>query len=381
MVGQSVGNFLITKLIGGGGMGTVYRAEHPELGRQAAVKILHPELAADAEIVQRFFNEARAANAVGHRGIVEALDFGRLPSGAPYIVMELLSGESLAERLRRVGRLPAEVAIPIADHMAAALGAAHAKGIVHRDLKPDNVFLVADPDRADRAPVKILDFGVAKLQGPVAGGGDLRTRTGIVMGTPQYMSPEQCRDARDVDHRADVYSLGVVLHEMLAGRPPFSSSSWGELVHMHIGVAPPSLRACGVDVPAPLEAIVLRALAKDPGARFASMEELRQELRAATPDLTGGAAVAGLPIPTAGGAPARTLVMPDRAEPPASASPVTPTLPNPPPATALLGSQPRRSHHTTLSGTASELDDRARPRRARSGWAGAAAIGACLVAA
>src|SRR5439155_10602649 len=111
----------------------------------------------------------------------------------------------------------------------------------------------------------------------------------IVMGTPQYMSPEQCRDARDVDHRADVYSLGVVLHEMLAGRPPFSSSSWGELVHMHIGVAPPSLRACGVDVPAPLEAIVLRALAKDPGARFASMEELRQELRAATPDLTGPA--------------------------------------------------------------------------------------------
>ena len=362
MIGESVGNFRITELLGGGGMGTVYMAEHPGLGRRAAVKVLHAQLAADPEIVQRFFNEARAANAVGHPGIVEVLDFGTLPSGAPYIVMELLPGESLAARLRRTGRLPVAAAVEVADQVADALGAAHRKGIVHRDLKPDNLFLVADSESGHspgRPVVKVLDFGVAKLQQLPGGSGDLRTRTGIMMGTPQYMSPEQCRDARDVDHRADVYSLGVVLHEMLAGAPPFVSSSWGELVHLHIGVPAPALRDCGADVPQSLEAIVRRALEKDPNARFASMEELRAALRAIGHD-----------------APARTLVMSERA----TESPVS-TAAEPRVVTALLPEPPRRPRHTTLSGTASQIEGRRRPGLARrSRWVMAGGVAATLVA-
>ena len=359
MIGENVGNFRITQLLGGGGMGTVYLAEHPGLGRRAAIKILHPQLAADPEIVQRFFNEARAANAAGHRGIVEVLDFGTLASGAPYIVMELLAGESLAARLQRVGRLSVAESVDVADQVADAVGAAHRKGIVHRDLKPDNLFLAADPERPDHPVVKVLDFGVAKLQQPPAGGGDLRTRTGIMMGTPQYMSPEQCRDARDVDHRADIYSLGVVLHEMLAGAPPFASSSWGELVYLHIGVAPPPLRACGVDVPVLLEAIVLQALTKDPGARFASMEDLRAALRAIGP-----------------GAPVRTLVLPEGAPEvsmPAAAAPAI--------ATAVMPESRPRRRGTTLSDTASEMEAQGRPAAGRrSRWLMTAGAATTLLA-
>ncbi|HVT99533.1 MAG TPA: serine/threonine-protein kinase [Acidobacteriaceae bacterium] len=357
MIGERVGNFRITGLLGGGGMGTVYLAEHPGLGRRAAIKVLHAQLAADPEIVQRFFNEAHAANAVGHRGIVEVLDFGTLASGAPYIVMELLPGESLAGRLRRAGRLPIAESVDIADQVADAVGAAHRKGIVHRDLKPDNLFLTLDPERPDRTAVKVLDFGVAKLQQPPDGAGDLRTRTGIVMGTPQYMSPEQCRDARDVDHRADIYSLGVVLHEMLAGAPPFASTSWGELVHLHIGVAPPPLRACGVDVPVLLEAIVLQALAKDPAARFASVDDLRAALRAIGP-----------------GAPVRTLVMSEGGR--EISTPVAAVAPF---ATAVMPESRPRQRSTTLSETASEVEGRP-AAGGRSHWVVAAAAAATLLA-
>jgi serine/threonine-protein kinase len=259
-------------------MGAVYLAEHPGLGRRAAVKVLHPAVSSEAGVIQRFFNEARAANAVGHRGIVEAFDFGLLPSGAPYIVMELLEGESVAARIKRAGSLALADAIEITDQAAQTLGAAHEKGIVHRDVKPEHLFMARSAQWPDREIVKILDFGIAKLAQPPADTDQVRTRTGTVMGTPQYMSPEQCRDARDVDHRADIYSLGIVLHEMVAGVPPFASHSWGELVHMHIGVPPPALRSARPEAPDALEKVVLRALEKDPAARFQTMAELRGAL-------------------------------------------------------------------------------------------------------
>jgi eukaryotic-like serine/threonine-protein kinase len=211
MVGQRIGNYEIVRRLGEGGMATVYLASHPELGRRVAVKVLNPELVRSDQMVQRFFNEARAATGIGHRGIVEVFDLGTLPSGAPYIVMELLDGESLADRMSRTGRQALGTALEIVGQAASVMVAAHGRGIVHRDLKPDNLFLVPDPLRPGRELLKVLDFGIAKLAQRSADRGDVRTRTGAILGTPRYMSPEQCRESRDVDHRTDVYSLGVVL--------------------------------------------------------------------------------------------------------------------------------------------------------------------------
>jgi serine/threonine-protein kinase len=279
VIGRTVGNYRVLELLGEGGMGAVYLAEHPGMGRRAAIKVLHRELAQSEELAARFFNEARAANAIRHPGIVEIFDLGTLPDGATYITMELLEGQSLAERLRR-GPIPIAAAVDLAGQAASALSAAHAAGIVHRDLKPDNIFLVPDPQAPDHDLVKVLDFGIAKLavaSGP--GSGSVRTRTGVVMGTPLYMSPEQCRGTKEVDHRSDIYSLGVILYEMVCGRPPFVSEGHGELIHMHIGEPPPPARAHNPEVPASLEAILMRALTKDPGQRFQTMDQLLRALR------------------------------------------------------------------------------------------------------
>jgi len=231
-------------------------------------------------MITRFFNEARAANTIQHPGIVEVLDFGRLASGASYIVMELLDGESLAARIGRGGRLAPEAAVGIAVQAASALGAAHAKGIVHRDLKPDNLFVVPDPQFPARERVKVLDFGIAKLAGGLqASASSVKTRTGVLMGTPIYMSPEQCRGTRVIDHRSDLYALGVILFEMVCGTPPFLSEGQGELIHMHIAEPPPSPRRFNPEVSEALEATILRALAKDPAQRFQSMEDLAEALR------------------------------------------------------------------------------------------------------
>jgi serine/threonine-protein kinase len=259
-------------------MGIVYLAEHPALGRKAAIKVLHPRLAADPQVVSRFFQEARASNAIRHPNIVEAYDYGTLPDGASYIIMEYLEGESLAARLQRRGRLPLRAALDIAHQTAGALAAAHEKSIVHRDLKPDNLYLTRDPRVPGGELLKVLDFGIAKLAASIDGQISHKTRTGTLMGTPLYMSPEQCRGVREVDHRSDIYSLGCILFEMLVGEPPFNSEGFGALVNMHINQAPERPSRRNPDVPSAVDRIVMKMLAKKADDRQVNMEGVQHAL-------------------------------------------------------------------------------------------------------
>jgi serine/threonine protein kinase len=277
--GPRIGSYVVREVLGQGGMGTVYLAEHAVIGKKVAIKVLKRDLAGHDNLVARFINEARANAVVGHPGIVDVFDVGTLPSGVPYLVMEYLRGESLAQRLARTGKLPVELAATIAWETASAVGAAHAKGIIHRDLKPENLFLAVDPAEPEApARVKVLDFGIAKLHAD-PNPNQVNTQTGSVMGTPVYMSPEQCRGAREeIDHRTDIYSLGVILYEMLVGKPPFQGEAFGDLLlrHMTEPVVPPA--TLDPTVPAALDAAVLRALAKKRDDRFASMAEFQHGL-------------------------------------------------------------------------------------------------------
>jgi eukaryotic-like serine/threonine-protein kinase len=278
MIGQQFGNYKAISLLGEGGMGAVYLAEHPAIGRRVAVKVLHKNYIRDENLLTRFLNEARAANAIRHPNIIEILDSGTIADGTPFLVMELLEGESLGTRIRRVGALPLQTAVEFCYQTASALGAAHKKGIVHRDLKPDNLFVVPDPHDPERERIKVLDFGIAKLQQGSASD-SVKTRTGTLMGTPIYMSPEQCRGTKTVDHRSDIYSLGIIFFEMLCGQPPFVSEGFGELVNMHLNVAPPAPSSQNANVSPTLDAIVLKMLAKNPDERFADMGELQTALK------------------------------------------------------------------------------------------------------
>jgi hypothetical protein len=280
VIGQRINNYEIRSVLGEGGMGAVYLAEHPMIARQVAVKVLHPSFAREPEMVARFINEAKAANAIGHPGIVDVLDVGTLPDQTPYLIMELLKGEGLEARLERVGRLPVAAALDFAKQAASALAAAHAAGIVHRDLKPANLFVTQDREDPARERLKVLDFGIAKLLRGLEGN-QVKTGTGAVMGTPAYMSPEQSLGrSAEVDHRTDIYALGVILHRMLAGATPFQAEGGGEMMMLHVTTPPPPLGSLNPEVSAELEALVLRALAKKPEDRFQSMAELRQEVMA-----------------------------------------------------------------------------------------------------
>ncbi len=270
MKGTVIGQYRVTRVLGRGGMGMVYEAEHTLLGRTAAVKVLLPDLSSKQEVVQRFFNEARAATAIKHPGIVEIYDFGWTSDGAAFIVMELLQGESLRTRRTR-GAMGYGAALALTRQIAGALAAAHAKGIVHRDLKPDNVYVVPDPEVPGGERIKLLDFGIAKLADSASG--QHKTRTGAVIGTPAYMAPEQCRGVA-IDSRADLYSLGCILFELCCGRPPFVGEGEGDVLAAHIHVPPPALSSVARGVPAELEALVHRLLAKPPADRVQTAEEV-----------------------------------------------------------------------------------------------------------
>jgi protein kinase-like protein len=276
VIGETVGNYRIVAELGHGGMGVVYRGEHVQLGRPAAVKMLQPQFSRDPTIVQRFFNEARAASSIDHPGIVEIFDFGTHYDGRAYIIMALLSGESLERRLQRGPLAPVEGSTLIAQ-VAAALAAAHARGIVHRDLKPDNIFLVPNELMPGGVQAKLLDFGIAKLADEQTAG--FKTQTGALIGTPAYMSPEQCMGRSDLDHRTDLYSLGCILFHVLCGRPPFTSDQGtGVMIAAHLRDPAPHPRSIAPHVPDALAAIVMRLLEKEPGARFQSASELRDAL-------------------------------------------------------------------------------------------------------
>jgi serine/threonine-protein kinase len=273
--GSSIGSYQLVDKLGEGGMGVIWLAKHSLLGRCAAMKILLPGFSANPELVQRFFNEARAATAIGDPGIVQIFDFGLHTDGSAYIVMELLDGESLGQRIERCGRLPTREAVAFGRQIAMSLAAAHAKNVVHRDLKPENVFVVPDPAVLGGERTKVLDFGIAKLD---TNENPLKTQTGAWLGTPVYASPEQCRSLADVDHRSDIYSLGCMLYCMVTGRPPFETGSSGDAVAAHIRdrARPPS--SIAPDVPASLDAMIARCLEKDPERRYQSMHEVASAL-------------------------------------------------------------------------------------------------------
>lgn len=259
-------------------MGAVYLAQHLVLGRHAAIKVLLPEFSNNPDLIRRFLNEARATAQLRHPGFVEIFDSGSLGNGSEYLVMEYLRGSNVAAAIEWRKAFTAKEAIAVLRQVAGSVAHAHKHGIVHRDLKPDNVFL-AVTDQSDagglrpRATVKVLDFGIAKLtatSGPV--GGAARTRTGSLLGTPLYMSPEQCRGAGYVDHRTDIYSLGCIAYHALTGQPPFPLEGFGEIIAAHLNTAVLPLRAQVPSVPEPLEAFVLAMLAKDPRARPQTMD-------------------------------------------------------------------------------------------------------------
>jgi serine/threonine-protein kinase len=293
MEGRLIGQYRVTGILGRGGMGIVYAARHTLLGRPAAVKVLLPRLSDDQEIVTRFFNEARAATAIRHPGIVEVYDFGWTDDGAAFIVMEHLQGETLRDRRKR-GPMPWSLALTVTRQIAGALAAAHAKGIVHRDLKPDNVFLVPDSEVPGGERIKLLDFGIAKLA-------DLATeksvtRTGSVIGTPTYMAPEQCRGVA-VDSRVDLYSLGCILFELIGSRPPFVGEGEGEVLAAHIHVPPPALGSLVRDLPHEIEVLVQRLLVKAPIDRVQSADEVIRLIDAASATLGGRRAIGSAPLP------------------------------------------------------------------------------------
>jgi tRNA A-37 threonylcarbamoyl transferase component Bud32 len=276
-------------MLGAGGMGAVYLAQHELIGRKVAVKVLLPELSHNEELVSRFFNEARSTATIRHPGLVEVLDFGYLPDSSAYLVMEFLEGETLARLMAREGTLTLPMIWTIGRQITSAVHAANEHGIVHRDIKPDNVFLVPDPEQTYGLRVKVLDFGIAKLTGDAIPATGAKTRTGTVMGTPTYMSPEQCRGAGEVDRRSDVYSLGCVLYEMACGQPPFVKEGLGELIAAHITESPPLPSASDPSLSPSLEGLILEMLAKDVKARPQTMARVCEAL---------DTLVTGAPLPT-----------------------------------------------------------------------------------
>jgi serine/threonine-protein kinase len=276
MKGTKIGSYIIEDKIGEGGMGVVYSAKHDRMNRPAVVKMLRKELADNPELAKRFENEATAAASIGHPGIVQVFDIGQREDGSLYIVMELLQGESMQTRLDRMGRVPMSQAISMIRQAAGALSAAHKAGIVHRDLKPDNMFIVPDPEVTGGERVKLLDFGIAKLAGD--GAGTMQTKTGTMMGTPHYMSPEQCQGASNVDERSDLYSLGCILFQFVTGRTPFLGTGVGDFIVAHMTHTPPSLLSLAANAPPALDDVVKTLLAKNPAERFGSADALANAL-------------------------------------------------------------------------------------------------------
>jgi serine/threonine-protein kinase len=307
LIGQTIDDrYEVVQTLGEGGMGTVYEVRHKSLKRSFAMKVLRRDLAQDEELAARFTQEAKATAAIRHPHVVSISDFGNVHDGRPYFVMELLDGTTLSDLIKTCGPIPALRGARIVSKVARGLAAAHAAGVVHRDLKPENVVLLPGDGDDD---VRIVDFGAAMLQGQTR-----LTKAGIVFGTPHYMSPEQASGEK-VDHRADIYSLGVIMYEMFTGRVPFEGDTYmGVLTqHMYVQPTPPSKVVDASRQLGALETVILRALEKRPADRFQSMEELEQAVLRLIHTRDGVAEIA----PAEQARASRPVAMADELEPPA----------------------------------------------------------------
>jgi serine/threonine-protein kinase len=335
LVGQVIGRYRLIKLLGAGGMGEVYVGDHVSITKKVAVKLLHPEISTNREAVIRFEQEAKSASSIGHDNIVRIDDFDRTADGRVYLCMEFLQGESLSEAMAARGGIDPMRALVVMIQVCNGLGAAHAKGIIHRDMKPENVFLVRRSDGGEVA--KILDFGIAKVKG--TDNNDSLTKTGTVFGTPHYMSPEQALGQK-LDHRADIYSVGVMLFEIFTGQVPFKAESFMGILSQHITKpAPrPSSMAAGRTIPKPIEDIILKAMAKEADGRFSTMSELGTALKAVLDD----AVRSGVPLPAGVGASVNAgLALPTAVDGVAPAPDALPTMASRPIAqAAAAGYQP-----------------------------------------
>lgn len=272
------GKYRIVRLIGEGGMGSVYEGENTRIRRRVAIKVLHQGVAENQEAVQRFEREAQAAGRIGNDHILEVIDMGALANGDHFMVMEFLDGEPLSDRIRRVGRMRPEDIAPLMIQALEGLKAAHDAGIVHRDLKPDNVFVLKEK-AGHRDFVKLIDFGISKFQ-PLSGGEMKMTRTGTVMGTPYYMSPEQASGSREADHRSDLYAVGVMLYEAVTGRVPFDAPTFNQLLFQIVLSDAAPAQQVVPDLDPGFANLIAKSMARDVEHRFQTSQELSDALGA-----------------------------------------------------------------------------------------------------
>jgi len=268
------GKYRIVRLIGEGGMGAVYEGENVRIHRRVAIKVLHSGIASNQDAVQRFEREAQAAGRIGSEHIVEVLDLGNLPDGDRYMVMEFLEGDTLSTRIHARGRLTPRELVPLFHQVLEGLAAAHGAGIIHRDLKPENVFLLKTR-KGQQDFVKLLDFGISKFNQLSGESGFSMTRTGAVMGTPYYMSPEQAKGAKGMDHRADLYAVGVMLYEGVTGQVPFNADTFNELLFKIVLEEPKPIEHVVPEVDPSFAALVRRAMARDPSDRFQTSQDFQ----------------------------------------------------------------------------------------------------------
>lgn len=359
------GKYRIDRVLGQGGMGVVVAATHVHLRQQVAIKFLLK--GARGEVVARFLREARAAARLKSEHVARVLDVGELPNGSPYMVMEYLEGSDLEGVLAQRGPLPVEEAVLHVLQACEAIAEAHAAGIVHRDLKPANLFLTRMPDGS--GSVKVLDFGISKdtTEDPSEQSASL-TRTTAVLGSPSYMAPEQMRSTRDADARADIWSIGVILYELLTGAVPFVAESFVELALKVISEDPPAPRSYRPDLPPALEAAILRCIRKEPHERFANVAELAAAIAPFGPPAAAGyaeriARVLGMPVPATSSLP-----------------PVLPVVDAPMGATQVLPSAPHSGGAKTVKAGTLSAGWAGAPAKQRSKAGVLAAVGAVAVA-